>query len=138
MRDPIVEFMNYNRRFARRNPELLRLKVARMAEGPFAFFRGTFHLYARDLLDSAAQLYGWWVMMNSEKDFLALPHAIVLAVLAIAAVFVIVVAWFAILLTGRYPRALFDFVVGVGRWSLRVQAYALLLVTDRYPPVTMR
>src|SRR5947209_14330073 len=50
MRDPIAEFMDYNRAFARRNPELLRLKVARMAEGPFPFFRGTFHLYARDLL----------------------------------------------------------------------------------------
>jgi uncharacterized protein (DUF2252 family) len=55
MRDPIVEFMTYNQTFARRNPELLRLKVARMAEGPFAFFRGTFHLYAHDLLAGAAQ-----------------------------------------------------------------------------------
>jgi uncharacterized protein (DUF2252 family) len=51
MRDPIVEFQNYNRAFARRNPELLRLKVERMAAGPFAFFRGTFHLFARDLRD---------------------------------------------------------------------------------------
>src|SRR5262249_21005348 len=51
MRDPIVEFQNYNRAFARRNPELLRLKVARMAESPFAFFRGTFHLFARDILE---------------------------------------------------------------------------------------
>jgi len=46
----------------------------------------------------------------------------------------VAIAWFAILLTGRYPKGLFDFVVGVGRWALRVQAYALLLVTDRYPP----
>jgi uncharacterized protein (DUF2252 family) len=51
MRDPITEFMNYNRPFARRNPDLLRVKVARMAESPFGFFRGTFHLYARDVLD---------------------------------------------------------------------------------------
>jgi hypothetical protein len=70
------------------------------------------------------------------KWFLAIPHYIVLAVLAIAAVFAIVAAWFAILFTGRYPRGLFGFVVGVGRWALRVQAYALLLVTDRYPPFT--
>lgn len=71
------------------------------------------------------------------KWFLAIPHYIVLAVLAIAAVVAVVIAWFAILFTGRYPRALFEFVVGVGRWALRVQAYAFLLVTDRYPPFTM-
>jgi uncharacterized protein (DUF2252 family) len=50
MRDPVSEFMDYNRVFARRNAELLRLKVARMAESPFAFFRGTFHLFAYDIL----------------------------------------------------------------------------------------
>jgi len=71
------------------------------------------------------------------KWFLAIPHYVVVAVLAIGAVFAVVIAWFAILFTGRYPRALFDFVVGVGRWALRVQAYAFLLVTDRYPPFTM-
>lgn len=68
------------------------------------------------------------------KWFLAIPHFVVLAVLATMAVFAVVIAWFAILLTRRYPRGLFDFVVGVGRWALRVQAYAFLLVTDRYPP----
>ena len=68
------------------------------------------------------------------KWFLAIPHFIALAVLAIIAAIVVAIAWFAILLTGRYPRGLFDFVVGVGRWALRVQAYAFLLVTDRYPP----
>lgn len=71
------------------------------------------------------------------KWFLAIPHYICLAALAIAAVVAVVIAWFAILFTGRYPRGLFEFVVGVGRWALRVQAYAFLLVTDRYPPFTI-
>jgi hypothetical protein len=47
---------------------------------------------------------------------------------------VVIIAWFAILFTGRYPHGLFDFVVGVGRWSNRVTGYALVLVTDQYPP----
>ena len=71
------------------------------------------------------------------KWLLAIPHYIVLAFLVIGAVLAIIVAWFAILFTGRYPRGLFDYVVGVGRWTLRVQAYAFLLVTDRYPPFSL-
>ena len=71
------------------------------------------------------------------KWFLAIPHYIVLALLAIIALFAVVFTWFAILFTGRYPRGLFDFVVGVGRWGLRVQAYAFLLVTDQYPPFSL-
>ena len=71
------------------------------------------------------------------KWFLAIPHYIVLIFLAIAAVICVVIAWFAILFTGRYPRSLFEFVVGVLRWSLRVSAYAFLLVTDEYPPFSL-
>ena len=67
------------------------------------------------------------------KWFLAIPHYIILVFLAIAAFVCVVIAWFAILFTSRYPRGLFDFVVGVSRWSLRVAAYAFLLTTDRYP-----
>lgn len=72
------------------------------------------------------------------KWLLAFPHYLVLMVLGIGAFFVVIIAWFAILFTGRYPRALFDYVVGVSRWSLRVYAYAWLLVTDRYPPFSLR
>jgi hypothetical protein len=71
------------------------------------------------------------------KWLLAIPHYIVLIALSLAAFFAVVIAWFAILITGRYPQGLFDFVVGVGRWWLRVQAYATLLVTDRYPPFSL-
>ncbi len=72
------------------------------------------------------------------KWLLAIPHVVVLALLLVPLILALVVAWFAILFTGRYPRALFDFVVGLQRWGLRVQAYALLLVTDRYPPFSLR
>src|SRR6266700_2822390 len=71
------------------------------------------------------------------KWFLAIPHYVVLIFLNIAAVVVVIIAWFAILFTGRYPRGMFDFVVGVIRWDLRVSAYAFLLVTDRYPPFSL-
>ncbi len=71
------------------------------------------------------------------KWFLAIPHYIVLFFLGIAAIVSIVIAWFVILFTGRYPKGLFDFVVGVFRWCLRVAAYAFLLTTDRYPPFAL-
>jgi hypothetical protein len=68
------------------------------------------------------------------KWFLAIPHYIVLFFLDIGLVVVVVIAWFAILFTQRYPRAIFDYAEGVIRWHNRVIAYALVLVTDRYPP----
>jgi hypothetical protein len=68
------------------------------------------------------------------KWFLAIPHYIVLIFLGLAAIVCVIIAWFAILFTGRYPKGLFDFVVGVMRWGNRVSAYAFVLVTDQYPP----
>jgi hypothetical protein len=68
------------------------------------------------------------------KWLLAIPHYIVLFFLDIAAVVVVIVAWFAILFTGRFPRGLFDYMVGVGRWENRVVAYAFIMTTDEYPP----
>jgi hypothetical protein len=79
----------------------------------------------------ARQLSRWLPLV---KWFLAIPHYIVLFFLAIGALVAVIVAWFAIIFTGRYPENLFRFVVGVIRWSNRVSAYAFLLVTDKYPP----
>jgi hypothetical protein len=81
--------------------------------------------------DAKQDLNRWLPLV---KWLLAIPHYIVLFFLAIGAFFVTVVAWFAILFTGRYPRGMFDFVVGVYRWANRVTAYAFTLATDRYPP----
>lgn len=71
------------------------------------------------------------------KWLLAIPHYIILAFLFIGAVGAFIIAWFAILFTGRYPQGLFDYVVGVMRWAVRVSGYAFLLVTDIYPPFTL-
>jgi hypothetical protein len=72
------------------------------------------------------------------KWLLAIPHLIVLFFLTIGAIFAAIFAWFAIVFTGRYPRGFFDYVEGVMRWHLRVQAYAFILVTDQYPPFRLR
>jgi hypothetical protein len=72
------------------------------------------------------------------KWILAIPHFIVLLFLGLAAFLVVIFAWFAVLFTGKYPRSLFDFVEGVFRWGTRVEGYALLLVTDRYPPFSLQ
>ena len=87
-----------------------------------------------DYPDAREDLNRWLPLV---KWLLALPHYVVLLFLGVGAVAAVVIAWFAILFTGRYPRALFDYVVGVGRWALRVQAYALLLLTDSYPPFSL-
>ncbi len=71
------------------------------------------------------------------KWFLAIPHYVVLFFLSLAALICVVIAWFAILFTGRYPRGLFDFVEGVFRWWTRVVAYAFVMVTDEYPPFSL-
>ena len=84
-----------------------------------------------DYPDAERDLSRWLPLV---KWLLALPHYIVLTVLALFALLLVIIAWFAILFTGRYPRGIFDFLVGVTRWGLRVHAYAFLLVTDRYPP----
>ena len=80
--------------------------------------------------DAERDLNRWLPLV---KWLLAIPHYIVLFFLYIAAVVVVIVAWFAILFTGRYPSGMFHFVEGVIRWNNRVLAYALLLVTDQYP-----
>lgn len=68
------------------------------------------------------------------KWFLAIPHYIVLSVLGTVSVVVVVLGWFAVLITGKLPTWMFQFLEGLMRWGLRVTAYAFLLVTDRYPP----
>src|SRR2546423_1662189 len=82
----------------------------------------------------ARQLNQWLPLI---KWLLAIPHYFVLIFLGICALGAIIIAWFAIVFTGKYPRSLFDFVVGVMRWSNRVTGYALVLVTDEYPPFSL-
>ncbi len=88
-----------------------------------------------DYPDASRDLKRWMPLV---KWFLAIPHYLLLTILGIAAFLSVVFAWFAIIFTGRYPSGLFDFVVGVGRWNLRVNAYAFLLITDRYPPFSLK
>jgi hypothetical protein len=71
------------------------------------------------------------------KWFLAIPHVFILCFLYVAVVVITIMSWFSILFTGNYPKGLFEFMVGVMRWSLRVSAYAVLLTTDKYPPFSL-
>jgi hypothetical protein len=84
--------------------------------------------------DARRDLNRWLPLV---KWFLAIPHYVVLFFLYIALVVVVIIAWFAVLFTGRYPRGLFDFVQGVIRWHNRVLGYAYILITDRYPPFSL-
>jgi len=85
-------------------------------------------------VDYPERLSRWLIFV---KWLLAIPNVIVLMVLALAYYVTLIIAGFAILFTGRYPRGLFGFGVGVQRWSLRVSAYAFYLVTDKYPPYSL-
>jgi hypothetical protein len=87
-----------------------------------------------DYPDVGQDLNRWLPLV---KWLLAVPHYVVLIFLVIAGFFAVVFAWFAILFTGRYPQGLFTFVRGVMRWGWRVEAYALLLTTDQYPPFSL-
>jgi hypothetical protein len=87
-----------------------------------------------DYPDAQKDLNRWLPLV---KWLLAIPHYVILIILWLFAFLAIVIAWFAILITGRYPRGLFNYVVGLFRWSLRVSAYMYLLVTDKYPPFGM-
>jgi len=88
-----------------------------------------------DYPDAQRTLNRWLPLV---KWLLAIPHYVALLLLYLAALIAVIGAWFAILFTGRYPRGIFDFVEGVMRWQNRVVGYALILVTDRYPPFRLR
>ncbi|MCP3988758.1 MAG: DUF4389 domain-containing protein [Actinomycetia bacterium] len=87
-----------------------------------------------DYPDVQQDLNRWMPLV---KWLLAIPHFIVLILLGVAAMAAVIVTWFIVLFTGRYPRGIFDFVEGVFRWALRVEAYAFLLTTDTYPPFSL-
>lgn len=72
------------------------------------------------------------------KWLLAIPHYIVLIALSIVALIVLIIGWFAVLFTARYPRPLFNYIVGYHRYGLRVLAYAFLMMTDKYPPFRLK
>ena len=86
-------------------------------------------------VDYDENLSRWLIFV---KWLLAIPHYFVLTFLLLAAYVAVFIAFFAILFTGRYPRSLFDFVVGTARWTTRVQAYSQWLMTDRYPPFSLK
>jgi hypothetical protein len=85
-------------------------------------------------VDYDDNLSRWQIFL---KWLFALPHLIIVTFLALAAIVVVFIAFFAILFTGKYPRGMFDFVTGTLRWYVRVNAYAFWLMTDRYPPFSL-
>ncbi len=100
---------------------------------PFSFDDGVYP-YLTLRIERQEQYSRWLPLV---KWLLAIPHLVVLAVLVVVALFAYLGIWVAVLVTGSYPRGLFDYVVGVGRWCMRVTAY-LYLLTDRYPPFSLR
>ncbi len=127
-------WFDFAREFARFGARVLAYLVLLTDRYPSTVDEQSVHLEI-DYPDAERGLNRWLPLV---KWLLAIPHYIVLVVLGLIAVLAVVIAWFAILFTGHYPRPLFDYVVGVGRWALRVEAYAFLLVTDRYPPFSLR
>jgi hypothetical protein len=100
---------------------------------PFSGERGEYPVTLE--IEYREDLSRWMIFV---KWLLAIPHLIVLTVLLIVAYVIVFIAFFAILFTGRYPRGMFDFVVGSYRWLTRVSAYATWFMTDRYPPFSLR
>ncbi|MEM8619131.1 MAG: DUF4389 domain-containing protein [Actinomycetota bacterium] len=88
-----------------------------------------------DYPDAERDISRWMPLV---KWLFLIPHYIVLLFLTIAGFFVVIFSWFAIVFTGRMSRGAFDFLVGYGRWALRVHAYGFLLITDEYPPFSLR
>jgi hypothetical protein len=127
-------WFDFGRELARFGARIGAYVVMFTDEYPSTVEEQTVHLEI-DYPDVERDLNRWLPLV---KWLLAIPHYVVLVVLTVGAFFAVVIAWFAILFTGRYPRGLFDYVLGVGRWWLRVEAYAFLLVTDRYPPFSLR
>ena len=126
-------WFDFAREFARFSTRVFAYLVLLTDQYPSTVDEQSVHLDL-DYPDVEQDLNRWLPLV---KWFLAIPHYFVLTVLFFGAIVVAVIAWFAILFTGRYPRALFDYMVGVGRWGLRVQAYAFFLVTDQYPPFSL-
>ncbi len=126
-------WFDFAREFARFSTRVFAYLVLLTDQYPSTVEEQSVHLDL-DYPDVEQDLNRWLPLV---KWFLAIPHYIALMVLFLVAIVVAVIAWFAILFTGRYPRGLFDYMVGVGRWGLRVQAYAFFLVTDQYPPFSL-
>ncbi len=82
----------------------------------------------------ASQLNRWLPLF---KWILAIPHYIVFSILLTVVFILVIVGWFSIVFTGKFPQGIHNYLVGVNRWSLRVQAYAFLLTTDKYPPFSL-
>ncbi len=85
--------------------------------------------------DAKSELNRWLPLI---KWFLVLPHYFILSILILTGFFVTLFVWFVILFTGKYPRGIFNFITGIMRWALRADSYAILLITDKYPPFTVK